>query len=425
MSRERMHRFAAIAGVDLICEYENGELTAYFDNTIDSPLMHDPVLRKKLREGVAENGVFFLLQDPFNAYYFALACGDGWLYLGPMCNSRLYAPQREQFYQNYHIRTKESRPLRVFTLRQIKDTAVLAVSLFCGIDIKDEELFMARPSDVSPEYDIQKEQQLQLSTNEAYSDEGLYRHTYYEEQQMLKAVQEGRAEDAIRVSESMDSDSGRFSSQDMQHWRILATIDITLVARAAIAGGILPEEAYRLSGYYIIKCVAAKEKKAVLYYRNRSIEDFCRKLRALHQKQTGSGYTVKCKDYVHKHFREKIYIEDIAKPLGISGGYLSRLFKKETGMLIQDYINQVRVERAANLLIYSDSPLPAIAAYVHFPTQSYFGKIFKQIMGTTPNEYRKTHKVNEFWMDTPPRQGGMSALKSNMAPRGEGGRIAD
>ena len=54
---------------------------------------------------------------------------------------------------------------------------------------------------------------------------------------------------------------------------------------------------------------------------------------------------------IRKHFREKIYVEDIASALGISEGYLSRVFKKETGGSIQDYVNQVRVNRAADLLI--------------------------------------------------------------------------
>ena len=55
------------------------------------------------------------------------------------------------------------------------------------------------------------------------------------------------------------------------------------------------------------------------------------------------------------------------------------------------------MERASNLLVYSDLTLSAIAEYVHFPTQSYFGKIFKQLKGMTPNNYRKQHRTSEFW----------------------------
>ena len=63
---------------------------------------------------------------------------------------------------------------------------------------------------------------------------------------------------------------------------------------------------------------------------------------------------------------------------------------------LQDYIVQVRVERAANLLAYSEEPIAAIGDYVNFPTQSYFGKVFKKYKGMTPREYRNKQKPKEF-----------------------------
>ena len=65
-------------------------------------------------------------------------------------------------------------------------------------------------------------------------------------------------------------------------------------------------------------------------------------------------------------------------------------------MCLQDYINEVRVERSANLLIYSDEPLSMIAEYVNFPSQSYFGRIFKEKKGMTPRQYREKYKPAEF-----------------------------
>lgn len=99
-----------------------------------------------------------------------------------------------------------------------------------------------------------------------------------------------------------------------------------------------------------------------------------------------------------EHWRNlSIYLEDIADSLGISSSYLSRLFKRETKISLQDFINDVRVEKAANLLVYSEETLPGIAEYVNFPSQSYFGKIFKQKMKMTPKQYRELHKPAEFY----------------------------
>ena len=116
-----------------------------------------------------------------------------------------------------------------------------------------------------------------------------------------------------------------------------------------------------------------------------------------HRGRHASGYTEQCRDYVYGHYREKMYLDDIADTLGISASYLSRLFKKETGQALQDFINDVRVEKAANLLIYSDESLPRIAGYVGFPSQSYFGKVFRQRMQMTPKQYRELYKPAEFY----------------------------
>ena len=100
----------------------------------------------------------------------------------------------------------------------------------------------------------------------------------------------------------------------------------------------------------------------------------------------------RCRDYIRKHYRDKIYLEDIAQALDLSPSYLSRLFRKETGICIQDAINEERVYRASNLLRYSDLSLTQIAHYVGFPSQSYMGKIFKQRKNMTPMAYRETFR---------------------------------
>ena len=108
------------------------------------------------------------------------------------------------------------------------------------------------------------------------------------------------------------------------------------------------------------------------------------------------GYGERVTDYVQKHYREKIYLDDIADTLGVSASYLSRLFSKETGERLQDYITRVRIERAANLLTYSNESLSKIAEYVNFPSQSYFGKVFREQKQLSPRKYREVHKPKEF-----------------------------
>ena len=159
----------------------------------------------------------------------------------------------------------------------------------------------------------------------------------------------------------------------------------------------MPAVAYRISGFYINKSTACKDVTQILIYRNHVIEELAKRVREQKEKSHTSSYTERCKDYIYGHYREKIYLDDIADTLGISSSYLSRLFKKETGISMQDFINDVRVEKAVNLLVYSEESLAKIAEYVNFPTQSYFGKIFKQKLKMTPKQYRELHKPTEFY----------------------------
>ena len=109
----------------------------------------------------------------------------------------------------------------------------------------------------------------------------------------------------------------------------------------------------------------------------------------------------RARDYIRKHYRETIRLEDMAQALGVSPSYLSRLFRRETGVCLQDAIAEVRVRRAAELLLYSGLSLSEIAIYVHFPNQSYFTKVFKKIMGTTPMTYRSQNSTSEIARNKP------------------------
>ena len=142
---------------------------------------------------------------------------------------------------------------------------------------------------------------------------------------------------------------------------------------------------------------SCKDIEQLLECRNHAVEYLTTRVLKKQENKNISNYVERCKDYVKKHYREKIYLEDISRVLGISNSYLSRLFKKETGSRFQYYVNQIRIDRAANLLMYSEESLSRIAEYVNFPSQSYFGKIFKQYKHISPKKFRELNKPSEFY----------------------------
>ena len=395
MAENHIRMLCSVIKVDLVYEAPDGSLVAFFDSVQDSPLMQSVPLRDMLRTGIAGQKAPYLNKEKNGVFFAALHAGEGYLYMGPMCSEKRSAMKRRQLYESYGIDASSARSLPSFSLSEIRNMILLTNSALKNGNLENEELMHLNQIISVGEKNFYTEQVSFVLKEEAENDDIAFRHSYYEERLLMQAIREGRTEDAIRLAEDMDRDTGRLSAVEFAHWRNLAIIGISLCTRAAIEGGISPEEGYRLSGYYIQKCDTTQDPAHLLHYRNRAIEELTVRVRQHLEKPRGSGHVERCKDYVRKHYREKIYLEDVAEALGISPTYLSKLFKKETGQCLQDYINEERVFRAANLLIYSRLSLPEIAEYVHFPNQSYFGKIFKQVKHMTPKEYRDRYTPTE------------------------------
>ena len=395
MNTDIFYTLSSLLHVDLVYENHDGSLISYSDTGDFNILLQSLPLRSRLTENAAAVDFPFLMQDSFHCFFAAFSLDNGTLLIGPMCHEHLDRLHRRQMYRYYGIHADGLPELPAFSLPQIAKMVRLVYHI-AGKEAEEE--FLLKENHILTENMLmtRHEQVRLVLREEEENDDSAFRHSYHEEQLLLQAVKEGDGEKAVRLAEEMDRDSGRLSSSDHQHRKNMAVVGITLCSRAAIEGGISPESAYRISGYYIRKCDAAQDSSFMLQYRNQAIREFASYVLEKQKRLSGSGYIERCKDYVRKHYREKIHLQDIADFLGITSSYLSRLFKKETGECLQDFINKERVYRSSNLLLYSDLSLSEITQYVHFPSQSYFGSIFKKYKGMSPGTYRDRYRNSEF-----------------------------
>jgi AraC-like DNA-binding protein len=93
-------------------------------------------------------------------------------------------------------------------------------------------------------------------------------------------------------------------------------------------------------------------------------------------------------DYLRAHFAEDISLEHLARLVYLSPFHLSRLFREQLGLPPHTYLNQIRVNRAKNLLNAGLS-LTDVAYTVGFADQSHLTKAFKRVVGIPPGQYRK------------------------------------
>lgn len=102
----------------------------------------------------------------------------------------------------------------------------------------------------------------------------------------------------------------------------------------------------------------------------------------------------KIKNYIREHIDE-VNRSQIAEYFYLSPSYLSKLFRRETGESLIDYIQKQRIELAKELLLYSEYSISDIAIQTGYPNFSHFSKQFRKFVGCTPNEFRKNKKPKQ------------------------------
>ena len=96
--------------------------------------------------------------------------------------------------------------------------------------------------------------------------------------------------------------------------------------------------------------------------------------------------------FINNNFNKDISLDDTAKHIGVSSSYLSRTFKDDCGKGFNEYLNMVRVGKAKLYLNNEEIKLKSIIYKVGFNNYNYFFKVFKNITGMTPVEYRNKHR---------------------------------
>ncbi|GHV36739.1 hypothetical protein AGMMS49546_02660 [Spirochaetia bacterium] len=97
----------------------------------------------------------------------------------------------------------------------------------------------------------------------------------------------------------------------------------------------------------------------------------------------------KAERFIRKNYTRKISLGEIAGASGLSAPYFSTIFKEEMGENLSVYLNRLRVEKAAAMLIETEEALSEISEACGFEDQSWFSKIFKNYMGLSPGKYRE------------------------------------
>ena len=230
------------------------------------------------------------------------------------------------------------------------------------------------------------------STQIPSDEETQYHGTYEDEAEMLRMVREGD----LRIIEHLKKmatnvNVGKLvanSSDPLRQMKNTIYVAITLFSRAAIDGGLYPDTAMTLTDRYFQAVEAATTYQEITGIASTMQADFVNRVHKIRQDASSSKTIRAIKEYVDLHKEDEIVLKDLANELGYTEYYLTKKFKKETGITFKEYLRDVRLDYAIFLLEHSAISIREISERLHFPSQSYFSQIFKEKYQTTPKEYR-------------------------------------
>lgn len=166
--------------------------------------------------------------------------------------------------------------------------------------------------------------------------------------------------------------------------------------QAAIKNGDLNALHASFEEAYIQKIEEVKNE-AEVYAVVRQIEvEYCKAVQELSVKSGSNQIVQRCKELIFQNLYGRITSQQLAEQLDITPSYLSRLFVKEEGIKLTDFIAQKKVEAVKSQLRFSDASYTEIADSLGFVSQSHMGQVFKKRTGITPKQYRESysrHKV--------------------------------
>lgn len=227
-----------------------------------------------------------------------------------------------------------------------------------------------------------------IPPKEAAAEQNIH-NTYELEELMLSYVEFGRVDEIQAFfRHPPEGRAGTLAGDALRQEKNLLICAATLVTRAAIRGGLERETAFALSDLYIQKAELLEDCAALSRLNAQMVLDFAKRVKTAKCGAHNSKPVRAARDYILEHISEPVSTEALAAALGMNRTYLCSLFARETGMTVNQYVANIKLEEAKRLLRVTRKSIAEIGAYLGFSSQSYFQKVFRKHTGVTPGNYR-------------------------------------
>jgi AraC-like DNA-binding protein len=214
------------------------------------------------------------------------------------------------------------------------------------------------------------------------------RYTF--ENDMIRAISLGQLYMEEKIFSSVNNSFLESRAKDpLRNAKNYGIIMNTLLRKAAERGGVHPIHIDKASSDFALKLERSSSVEDIVAMMGEMFRYYCRLVR----KHRLSGYSLTVQKIIlsiDRDLADDLSTGALAKRHGISAGYLSSIFKKETGKTVSEYIRGRRMEYARYLLANTALQVQTVAFNSGIEDVQYFSKIFKREFGQTPSEYRSS-----------------------------------
>lgn len=224
------------------------------------------------------------------------------------------------------------------------------------------------------------------------NQENTFIHNPYDQElRELNSVATGDIEGLQEsLHESFEGAFARLGPNELRSMKNLAIVDLALLARAAIRGGLNYEQSFTINDQYINSVELARSIQDVGALGLQAKMEYTQLVHDIRNKATSVTNRIirKSQTYIQTHLHTTLTLNEVSKHCDVSPQYLSRLFKQTQHVRFSEYVQSEKINASKRDLIYSRHEISTIAFDYNYSSASHYAAVFKNYVGLTPREFR-------------------------------------
>ena len=346
----------------------------------------------RLRSFEAQIPLIYMVNE--GIYYITFVDEEDNFYMfGPASVNKLSFMEQIVYRKQHNIKNQNYEVPKV-SLNKSLNGIILIYYVITGKQVGERDIINVSKLDI---YKNASNMDIYQIQNE---DEERKHLSYNDEQKWVAQIENGTLyENDVRITSEnlakLEKIGKLASGNSLKQFEYMVVTSTVLASRAAIRGGANVYNVYQKSELFMQKVSQCKNAMEMLKIHSQVAAEFSKEVRKARENRS-NNIIEQCKDYISCHKTHKFSLKEVAGYVGKNANYLSRIFSEQTGMTMQEYSLNIRLDAVADMLRCSDKSIGVIAVYLGFPSHSYMGERFKKKYGVSPTAYRKQYRIRDF-----------------------------